>query len=525
LTYNISGLFPPKNQGGFAGSEHGSVRATIYRRGDTIFNIESSPIYLDGQTQQSDNPSILSAQIQNAFGSGGSFQISLKCQNGVNLLELIEDDDWVDIELGRNGVYYHVMRGLVDEVRQSISVSGSGATSSNYLIAGQSFQKIWAQTPLWFSSKLAENLGTGDKTTQLFQYLQGTLRNVPGTIASFLFDYTNKVAQDGRSSVAMPPGMPGVKRNFAGSWRQDETHFSDQDAPRVNILRNNFFPSQNIWEVASQWSDPYFCEMFTDILPAVPSRPSGRPVDIGGTPQFINAASAISALGLSSPIAPLGLPINRTAMTLVIRNKPFINMSFNNSSRVGMASDWFSLPMYSIPKQHIVATDLGKNGYERANAFFCASLIQNGGNDAPTNDLAVPSWSVPDMRVHGLRTMDTVTRYQAASTGLPGFDANALQRRLRSRLRDWYMANSTYQSGTVTLGRGYPEIHIGTRLRLIGNTEAEQKTFYIESVAHSYSAVQGLRTTVGVTRGYEGTDKSHLKNLSAILSTYTIPFG
>ena len=517
MTYSIQSTGQP----GYCGSEHGHVRVTIYRRGDALLGIPATPLPLDGRTERDPNPSVVSLTVQNAMSQGATFQISLKVPEGQSLLRMCTDDDWVDIELGINGTFWHVMRGLIDEVRESAAAGGSGVTSRSAMIAGTSFQKVWTSTPMWFSATRAENLGGIE-----LQGISGIGFDVPGTIASFLFDYTNSVAQQQRSSVALPPGMPGVAGDFADAWTQDETGFNDDDIPRINLLRNAFFPNQNVWEVASSWADPYFCEMYTDILPAAPTAPSDRPPDRMGRVQRVNAESAYSRLGSDPASLRRGLPATDSAMTLVVRNKPFISVEYAGSNLLGRQSPWFSLPMTEVPYQHVVQTDLGRSGYERFNAFMCAAQFADSGRSMSVRDVSLPLWNVADMRQHGIRIMDCVTNYEPKQAGTGAtVDSTTFARRLRTKLRDWYEASSFYLQGSVVFGRGYPDIRVGTRLRLVGQTLEDQVTAYVETVSHTYSAGSGVRTQVGITRGYRGGDSEHLALLATLASQYSAPEG
>lgn len=514
-------LFQDSDRPGFCGSQHGNARVTIYRRGNAELRIPATPLPLDGRTERDPNPTITSLTVQNTMAQGGSFQVSMKLPEGQHLLDLCTDDDWVDIELGINGTYWHVMRGLIDEVRESASASGSGVTSRSAMISGQSFQKVWASTPMWHSATRAENLGGAE-----LQGIAGIGLDVPGTIASFLFDYTNSIAQRERSSVAMPLAMPGVRSDFADSWAQDETGFNDDDIPRVNLLRNSFFPNQNVWEVAQSWADPYFCEVYTDILPAAPTEPSDRPPDRLGRVQRVNAESAYSRLGSDPASLRRGLPTDQSAMTLVVRNKPFISVAYAGSYLLGRESPWFSLPMTTVPYQHVVQTDIGRSGYERFNAFMCAAQFADAGRSVSVRDVSLPLWNVDDMRQHGIRIMDCVTNYEPRQAGQGAtVDSTTFARRLRTKLRDWYAAASYYLNGSVTFGRGVPDLRVGTRLRLTGSNPSDQLTAYVEQVSHTFSPGGGVRTQAGITRGYRGTDAEHLALLATLVTQYSAPEG
>ncbi len=209
-------------------------------------------------------------------------------------------------------------------------------------------------------------------------------------------------------------------------------------------------------------------------------------------------------------------------MTLVVRNKPFIAVSGEAAHERGYASPWFRLPMFEAQPQQVSAIDLGKNGMERCNAFFCSSQILTA-SGISLSDTALPLWSIPDMQDHGMRPMDSVSQYAPSLD--PVQSPTVIHKRLRARIRDWYCANHLLLSGNVTFGKGYPQLQPGVRLRLLAPQDKDQVTGYVESVVHSYAPGQGVQTSVGITRAYQGSDASHLAALRDIVGDYTAPLA
>ena len=139
---------------GFQGSETSWVEVTFYRHGDDpIVTTPAERLVTTGRRAADEVPCLISAGTNKAMGApSGSFQIQLKPSTKVDaLLDQIVDDDWVDITIYRHDQPWHTMRGLVDEVRRSLNVSGSGATSEISALFGQVFGKVWELTPVWFS--------------------------------------------------------------------------------------------------------------------------------------------------------------------------------------------------------------------------------------------------------------------------------------------------------------------------------------------------------------------------------------
>ena len=95
------------------------------------------------------------------------------------------------------------------------------------------------------------------------------------------------------------------------------------------------------------------------------------------------------------------------------------------------------------------------------------------------------------------------------------------QRRI---IRDWYCLNPYYLSGTLNLKIGRPDIKIGCRIRVPGAaSEDEDESYYVEQVSHNWTFGSSVKTTLGVTRGWIGTDDHHLDRLKKVVAPYTMP--
>lgn len=480
----------------FLTSEQSSVRVTFYRKATGALSVVSGSLPMDGARFGSKAPYVTSLSTQNALGQGGKFVCTLKVPPGFDVLNELSDDDWVDIELGRHGVYWHVLRGLVDEVRQNTSVSGNGTTVSDVTVVGSSFQKVWDTTPIWFSG-----MSTSNNIAQAKLANWSHIEPPDSIVLSFLRKYTELLASFGRANWDMPPGLAAKGETFSKLWLYDTSGFEKVYLARRSININYLFVSGNVWQACNSWADPQYCELFTEILPK-------------------DGLTGLSA----DPDMVLGLPTDVSTMAVVFRDKPYVIGPHGAAprSKRGLSSPFFQLPHVKVPRNHLVGTDLGKSGYERYNAFF-SGIDLNDTNGVTAQSIATPLWSPRDMARHGMRRMDANSRYigkelfyNSLTGGLDGYISL-----LRSRLRDWYCLNPTYLQGTLRFGRALPQLKVGTRLSLT-DTGVVQSTYYVEQVSHTYSPAQGIRTTVGVTRGYRGTDTDHLKHLTDVISTYEL---
>jgi len=106
-------------------------------------------------------------------------------------------------------------------------------------------------------------------------------------------------------------------------------------------------------------------------------------------------------------------------------------------------------------------------------------------------------------------------------------DYTKMVRDMRYLLRDWYCMNPYFYSGSIELAHGRPDIKIGCRVRIPGaalsnNQEQPTETYYVETVNHVWQFGSGMRTILGVTRGWLGTDGSYMAALSTIADRYQL---
>jgi len=490
------------NKPGFQGSETSSVEVTFYRqRGDPIAKAfgasGDSKITLQGRVPQDKEHAIVGLNTNKSMGpTSGSWSLQLKPSLvAEDLFKTLVDDDWVDISINRHGRKWHVIRGLVDDVRKSTTVAGSGATSKTYTVSGRDFTKVMEQTAL-YQDVFARSTATAAAflPTTIFQ----TNKTAPlaGGVAAFVEQAITgylKATNDseGRTTWVMPSGMPEVKKYFIDTLRFWTAGYTDD--PARLLLANHWVSAEGmLWPWVVERSDPVMTDLWTDVLPK----------------------STLSS-GFSAEAVKDGLPVNDSGMYLIVRDKPFPRTDTR------LNGPWFKdLALFIVPRQQILVTDIGKTGTERFNAFFMAPLVfghSQKGQDALVT--LAPEWSPTDIDRHGIRRWDLQTIWAPHYT--KNTDWQDFQDKYRHYLRDWHAINPYLLNGSINLAIGRPDIRVGHRVRIPGDRgEADQETYYIEGVSHNWSYGQGTRTTLNVTRGWIGRDSDLLAALDAVTKDY-----
>jgi hypothetical protein len=263
-------------------------------------------------------------------------------------------------------------------------------------------------------------------------------------------------------------------------------------------------PNGMVWQLAHEYSDPAFTDLYVDLLP-------------GGDMYS-------PRISLGDPVSPM-----ETRMTVILRDKPFPVLTA--SAPPGYVASWNALPLHTVGNQEIRDKNVGRSGYERYNAFFVSERILQEGMGSYALEFMAPLLDRDSIKRHGLR------RFDVQSNVVPdpqnpvtwgGIDAKNLARYQQAIARDWYCLNPYFLSGTIALGHSRPDIKIGNRLQIPGtvyspkDTESDE-TYYIETVQQNWQARVGNKTTVGVTRGWAGTDAEYTAALTKMAARYSLP--
>lgn len=481
----------------YRASETSGAAVTLYTHGDDPIFADGGPgkFTFTGTRNTSDLPSLVSVSTSKALGApSGQFTITLKAPiNGeFDLRRRVIDDDWIDIVLTRHGQRWHVMRGLVDDVRRNISASG-GPTVEEYVISGRDFGKIFTDTEVWFNSYTAENVG-GGPTLRALAASNAIFGNVAQTVKAFLFGFLTVLDGYGRATWVMPPGMPGLTpgAKFAGLCRYLRDDYSNVPA-RVTFNASMLDVAQgNLWGLAQNWSDPPFCELWTDLVRKSSTKPGGV---------------------LPRPGEPLSE--TDTAMAVILRDRPFPSDAALLHP-LSVKHPFFALPTATVERQSIMGASVGRGGAERFNAYFATNQLAQ--EHASNVNLTQPLWDRSDILRHGVRRMDPSSNYIARNGDLLG--VTSVQ---RAKIRDWHCLNPYFYNGTLSLAHGRPDIRVGMRARIPGISRDFDETYYVESVSHTWQFGAGIRTTLGVTRGWVGTDQSMISAIAKLQERYKEP--
>lgn len=501
---------------GFQRSEKTSAELTLYGQPSSpgtdqqVLPLVGDRIEFTGRSERDPNPSLISLSTSKAMGApSGTWKAVVKSGRplgrDIDMSDLVVDDQWADIVFRRYNRPYATMRGSVDRIQRLGGIGGGGASTSTYSITGRDFGKIWEKTPLWFNQFANENV-VGASALQVIDGIN-TIGDgsVSTTVAAFLFGFLQALAGKGRANWLMPIDMPNVADGsaFTDNVFYDTAQFSNLPA-RQAVSPSFMDPGgAGAWAMAQQWSDPAFCELWADFVPT-----------LGPTGSIINSDTVRETIVDFDNIVGVQLAVEDAAMSVILRDRPF------PTRELGKNSPWFNLPIVHIPRQEVVSNTLARGGDERFNAFFVSPQILQGFLLSGQVDITAPLWDPDDMKVHGFRRFDVNSPY-VANVGEEEGALLSITKQQREKVRDWHCLNPYLWSGSLQLGHGRPDVRIGMRVNVPGYTRDKDLTAYIEQVDHSWSLRPGLKTTIGVTRGWFGSPESYLEALDTVASRYT----
>lgn len=471
---------------GFQRSETTGCEIKVYAHGrDPLFRASQGVLVFDGRGNERDTgPSVVSWQTSKAMGGGaGTWSCTVKVPQALDaeydqLRKRVTDDCWIDIVATKHARKVHVMRGLVSSVRETY-MTGQ-ATARTYTLTGRDFGVVFEKTPIWYNVLNREDVEVD--AIKIFQRdrLAGSVDRVVGGL---LFGFLTVLGTRKRATWVLPKGMPATERRFVDEvlWDYDQfTNSPERATPGAQPLQIN---GQMLWAIAKEFSDPAFCELYCDLFP------KDRTKAFDPATQY---------------------DVTDTRMGVRLRDRPFLTVNDTHKS------PWFKIPMTEVTPQDIVMRDIGAGGEDRYNMVAVSpQLLQETNED---QFLRQPLWDRADIEVHGLRQFLVESRY--APTAKEGMVAGT--RTMQNRIRDWHCMNQYLLNGTVTLATLRPHIRIGTRLRILGSAPEKNETYYVENVSHAWSAGTAGRTTLTVSRGWEGTDAQYTAALTQIAARFEL---
>lgn len=476
-----------RSKPGYQGTHTTGVEVSIYSHADdpVLKKKRNGRIDFVGYANRPDASSVVSVDIDKSFGAAaGTFTVVVKDNSG--LIDALADDDWIDITFIVGDGRYHVLRGILDTFRESEVTTGSGATSKTLTITGRDFGAIFDKTKIWFNQFRAENAGF-TKTIAIFDSLN-SVGSPADAVSRIIFGFmeTLATADPPRSNWLLPTALGLGNKTFPEAVLFYDAGFTN-DPARYAVDMQLMDPSGlGVWALAQEWADPTFCELYCDLL--IPNKEALAP-------QYLRPGQQ------STP--------QETIPGIIFRDRPF------PTARDGADGPWYKLPLATLAKQDIVARNVGRGGQERFNAFFVSPRAIQQLN-ASGLDLCGPLWDTEDVANHGLRDFSVDSRYICEESSLGTM--SLIQRQLA---RDYHGLNPYLTNGSLSLGVLRPDIRIGVRSRILGGTEEEDETFYTEQVTHSWR-LTAAKTTLGVTRGWVGTDRALQEAVYNTALRYTV---
>lgn len=499
-----------KPRSGFHGSVTTAVEVAFYLDAveDPVLKrgLQGSVLQCRGRANDArEEPMVMRCTTTKRFGmAAGTFSLTLAIPDAYGRTlppfeDLITDDTWCDITFIVGKQRFHTLRGITSSCFVDETTSGGG-TQRRATIEGFDFGKIFDRTPIWFNQFRMEDAFS--EALQIFQ-----IPNVAGTpneaVRRTLYGFLDsQVRADRAGNWQLPGGMPGWQGAFPDTFVFDDSGFDAVSERRIAVSQQFMSPEgQSAWALASEWSDPAFCELYCDLI--TKGAPQNGSIGEAETPATLQGRKSG---GLLDP--DRSYDVNDTLMGVIFRDRPFVR------SDLGTQSAWYGLPTVEVIPEELSSRRLGRSGQERFNAYFVSPrALQSAG---VLQSLVGPLWDPADIAKHGLRQFSVDSRYLSEQS-----DLFTLTEALRARARDFHCLNPYFFTGSLKFARWRPDIRIGQRMRIRESTPEQDVWCYVEAVTQHWSGGgTGGRTEVEVTRGWRGTNESLLGAVSEAASRY-----
>lgn len=483
----------------FQGSENTGVRLRVYPHDNP--GTDPGDFDFTGRTQDDKAASVVSVRTSKALGApSGSWTAVLRPgrRTTIDRLLAIADDDWIDLEFRRHDRTWHSMRGLVDTVNHAEATGAGGATTDVVVLTGRDFGKIWERSSIWFDPYSQESIG-GSVSQRIWGAREGNFGPPTEAVFGFLQGMLLQAADRRGTMWELPAGLPG---RGAGTF-PDVVVYDGAGIPTspalLSVGTNWLCPEGVLWNLAQEWSDSQWNELWVDIR---------------------------RRNGTSRERDERGLQVADTEMAVIFRRRPFpttdetatgdLLTSLDAGTAGAGLKRWRAIPERLVPRGQVHEVSVTKGGHERFNAFFVAPQLTQALLGQSGLDLMRPLVDRQDARRHGFLRCDVQTRYTPQ-----GSDVISAAVDLQALARDWNCLNAELLSGSIELAVLRPDIRVGERLTVAGHTPDRNRTFYVEQVDHTWAVNQG-RTSLGVTRGFTGSEEQHVSALRKAAGRYQL---
>ena len=414
---------------------------------------------------------------------------SQPARNGDPWVDLLDQGDWWELQIIRNGQLLQVGGGVIDEIFLELN-EASGAITRVATVGGRDIGFGLEDVPVYFNphDPLADN-ALGINMLTIIDSQVGRSDQLIRNMIEGMFGLKNSTTLLG-SHIQVPPSLrrsklitptlaerdPNATLGRVEYWidlmdlrtHMQETRGETFVAQSVLQADNQ---SQSVWAFITAWQNPVLNELYVDINP------------------FEAALRGY----------------------VVLRERPFVNA-------IDEYGQWNAVPTAVVEAGTLTGASLSKGQNRINHVLLVGDLTGVIGSDA--FGLHPPAVNFTSVERYGLRRlMETTSFFEDVGAGA----AERQLRDWRTLVTSWNAINHRYQQGTITIAEARPDIRIGMKLALVdgplgkytafpvakpiqpGDVPDDALTFYVEGVRYmgQFGPEPMHRTEVTVSRGYQ----------------------
>lgn len=466
-----------------------------------VFRFDKAPLAIVGQVDathlQGAGAVVAMTHVKGMGTASGTWTLAVK-PGSVDFEKEVSVGDWVSLWWTRDGRKIHGTLGNIDDIRRGTRVV-NGATVNVFMVTGRDIGKVFERVEVWFDEfkGTQSNLG-GERIGARMEHVP---YGSPDKVVAAVIDAFMQTDGNIGGVFRWPIGLESLGDHFTnaclfrvGGTKLDAARkLANGDLTRIGVVsdatipfaapairdRRSFLRGERAAEInlfqprngtrlsdsLAEWSNEILNELFYDVH--------------------------VEDDSLS--------PVESPHPIVTVRERPFVN------AVLGSQSPWFRLPTITLRRHELGDMDLGHSDNERVNLFLIYGIA---GLQASTDNyvLSPPAYDLEDVRRHGLCRWERSTIFTGLGDAGDGFTWSGEIADWHSLVTSWYSPNHLWLNGSIMVKTILPEARIGYRVVVEGEKASERTQAYVENVRTSWAFPAGGTTTLGVTRGFRGSD-------------------
>jgi len=438
-------------------------------------------------------------------------------RSGQRYMDVLRPNDWVwiDIDPGDGTGQESVVIGLVDEVRESVTLNEGGVRMSAVTVTGSGWQKVFERTTMLCSPFVMDSIPNAawlvakkpqwQDFTSCRDAMESTLNAFykPLTAADATTPEDIAAIQQAAAAVSTATGLvtdqflgqfevPVLRKPVVDFVRRLYADLPDKTWANPQSWFSLVATGASVLSVLQQFSNPVMNELLFDVRGVNEAPPSADPLGpLVGYSSSADLRTLADAIAYTHPEKTGGTRVLSTPV-MVWRRRPVYE------------PELLALAVEPRSYAEAAAWNIGRSDADLIN-FRTLQPPTGVTGEAYLATLPPETFRIDlaSVRRHGLRASETKASSWEGDRPAETLSANE---RWMLRLADEARCRTDLLSGSITFPRFVPKTRIGDALLMV-RPDGACDLFYVEGVGYTWSSPGRGTHTFEVTRGRKVGDK------------------